>query len=354
MATSPPELRSIFDPTTCVRKGLCPVTKIRSKKGEDQSPFESHSLYFEQHGNGDTKILAIMGLNSSSFAWTPQVDYFSKQAGYSVLVFDNRGVGNSGTPRGPYTTSDMAEDIIVLLEYVGWTAPRDLHVVGISLGGMIAQGIYQTWLFANHTDHRGPELAYRIPQNILSLTLAVTTPGGHPWSNLPSDADEMKWKGLSSLARLTFMTDPEEKIPIILEMVFPVSWLDSPAEEDPEGRTNRAVQTEIYRHRIAITRPQQFMGHISQMFAALSHYVSPSRLAKISKEIPKVVIVTGDVDYLVDPRNSDKLKSAMPEAEFVKWENTGHAIHAQKQKEFNALLERTFREGKQNAAKRAE
>jgi pimeloyl-ACP methyl ester carboxylesterase len=46
---------------------------------------------------------SIRRLNSSSFAWTPQVDYFGKLSEFSVLVFDNRGVGNSGTPRGPYT-----------------------------------------------------------------------------------------------------------------------------------------------------------------------------------------------------------------------------------------------------------
>jgi pimeloyl-ACP methyl ester carboxylesterase len=57
-----------------------------------------------------------------------------------VLVFDNRGVRNSGYPRGPYTTRGMAEDVVTLLDYVGWTGEREVHVVGISLGGMIAQG----------------------------------------------------------------------------------------------------------------------------------------------------------------------------------------------------------------------
>ena len=51
------ELRSIFDPSTCVRKGLCPVTRIRHQ----EEPFESHSLYFEQHGTGLEKIIMIMG-----------------------------------------------------------------------------------------------------------------------------------------------------------------------------------------------------------------------------------------------------------------------------------------------------
>lgn len=99
-------------------------------------------------------------LNSTSFSWAPQVEHFGRDPRYSILVFDNRGVGNSGTPRGPYTcvtlshlsisitqmcvtprrTSGMAEDVIVLLDYLGWTEERSVHLLGLSLGGMIAQG----------------------------------------------------------------------------------------------------------------------------------------------------------------------------------------------------------------------
>jgi hypothetical protein len=114
------EWPSIFDSATCVRKGFCPITDIRNRS----DVFESHSLYYEQHGSGPEKILFIMGyvfyccmsqlfltehsalldrLNSSSFAWNFQIEHFAKLPLYSSLVFDNRGVGQSGAPRGPYT-----------------------------------------------------------------------------------------------------------------------------------------------------------------------------------------------------------------------------------------------------------
>jgi pimeloyl-ACP methyl ester carboxylesterase len=48
-------------------------------------------------------VLFIMGLNSTAFAWVPQVAHFGRLEDYTITVFDNRGVGNSGTPRGPYT-----------------------------------------------------------------------------------------------------------------------------------------------------------------------------------------------------------------------------------------------------------
>lgn len=56
-----PDFPSIFDPSTCTRRGLCPVTTIRK---QDDDPLESHSLYFEQHGSGPEKILFIMGYDS--------------------------------------------------------------------------------------------------------------------------------------------------------------------------------------------------------------------------------------------------------------------------------------------------
>jgi pimeloyl-ACP methyl ester carboxylesterase len=152
--------------------------------------------------------------------------------------------------------------------------------------------------------------------------------------------------GVTSLARLMFTTDPDTKVRHVLNMLYPVAWLDSKAEGDPQGRTNRAIQSEVYLRRVAITKPQLFLGHISQMASGLTHHVSPERLRKISGSIPKVTIVTGDDDHLVKPANSRRLKEAMPEAELEEWEGTGHGIHHQYAKRFNRLLARTWEEGR--------
>jgi pimeloyl-ACP methyl ester carboxylesterase len=62
----------------------------------------------------------------------------------------------------------MAADVIALLDYVGWNDKRQLHIVSVSLGGMIAQ-----------------ELSTQIPERIASLSLIVTTAGGSIWNNIP-------------------------------------------------------------------------------------------------------------------------------------------------------------------------
>ncbi|KAJ7606179.1 Alpha/Beta hydrolase protein [Mycena polygramma] len=303
---------TMFDPSSLVRKGFCPVHS-------GTPPLESHSLYYEQHGTGNKHVLLINGLNTNSFAWDFQVRSLAPM--YSVLVFDNRGCGYSGYPTGRYTTSGMAEDIIVLLDYIGWTALRQIHVVGSSLGGMIAQ-----------------ELALRISSRIASLTLCVTTPGGMPWQNLPP------LRGIRCLTTLLMTKEPTKKAPTVMKMLYPSAWIDEVAVNDPPQRTNRQVQTEAYLRRVLFSPKQQIIGHISQLLAGLTHRVSPDRLRQISETVPKVVILCGDEDNLIDPQHSKDLKASMPAAEFIEWENTGHGFQSQRPEKFRDLLIRIFHE----------
>lgn len=89
-------------------------------------------IYYERIGEGQP-ILLIHGLGSSSRDWEMQIPSFSKQ--YQVISFDLRGHGQSQKPSGPYTMSLFAKDTAELVKSLG-LAP--VHVVGISLGGMIA------------------------------------------------------------------------------------------------------------------------------------------------------------------------------------------------------------------------
>jgi len=174
-----------------------------------------------------------------------------------------------------------------------------------------------------------------------------------------------------------------------MDMLFPAPWLAEKATSDPHaefngntetnemGKTNRDVQSEVrsvliicivckplprfnkflqgFLRRIAITKPQQLLGHVSQMAAALTHNVSPARLAYVAANIPKIAIVTGDDDHLVRPSGSERIKKGMDSelgesdrerVELLRWEATGHGIHAQREVEFNRLVERCVREGR--------
>jgi pimeloyl-ACP methyl ester carboxylesterase len=105
---------------------------------------------------------------------------------------DNRGVGNSDTPSGLYKTSEMARDIQELLQYVGWVPElteedqeaaggRNLHIVGVSMGGMIAQELVSIPCRVRMLlDCYSRPQALLIPSRILSLSLISTSAGNAP------------------------------------------------------------------------------------------------------------------------------------------------------------------------------
>lgn len=82
-----------------------------------------------------------MGLGGLKSQWQVQTRHFGHTHAddYTCLVLDNRGVGESDKPVMRFSTSEMAKDVLELCDLVGWTAERDLNIIGISMGGMIAQ-----------------------------------------------------------------------------------------------------------------------------------------------------------------------------------------------------------------------
>ncbi|GAA5844094.1 hypothetical protein JCM11251_001819, partial [Rhodosporidiobolus azoricus] len=239
-------IKSIFDAKTLVKRGYCAVSTGKERRAE------GHKVYYELHGENKVtskRLVFIMGLSNSSFAWHNQVPYFASLPGYSVLVFDNLGVGHSSSPSHAlnaaltrYKTSEMARDVVELLEYLGWVeggevqgdkkgkggeqakkeTPRQLHVIGISMGGMIAQ-----------------ELALLLPSSILSLIL-TSTHCGAPFYRpaLPSrKATQMVLKQMAGLVKT-----PEEQIAEIVAVLFPATYLEQAADD---GRKRREMLYEV-------------------------------------------------------------------------------------------------------------
>jgi pimeloyl-ACP methyl ester carboxylesterase len=92
-----------------------------------------------------------MGLGGLKTSWQRQTKDFSHTKGstYSSLIVDNRGMGESSKPMQRYSTSEMAKDLLEVIDHVGWTADRQLNVVGISMGGMIAQELVRNRLYTS-------------------------------------------------------------------------------------------------------------------------------------------------------------------------------------------------------------
>src|SRR5437762_12906172 len=90
-------------------------------------------LYYEIHGQGDW-VLLIPGLGSDAATWQPLVSDLKTK--YRFVLMENRGSGRSSKPEGPYTTSQMADEAAALMDHL---SIERTHVIGKSMGGMIAQ-----------------------------------------------------------------------------------------------------------------------------------------------------------------------------------------------------------------------
>jgi len=99
--------------------------------------------------------------------------------------------------------------------------------------------------------------------------------------------------------------------------------------------------------RYQIGRRQPFSGRIFQTFAALGHHVSAEKLLEISKKIPKIAILTGNLDGIVNTERSKDLHDIIPGSEYIVFKGGGHALPSQFAKRYNQTVERIINEGKQ-------
>jgi 3-oxoadipate enol-lactonase len=117
-------------------------------------------IHFEVFGRRDGEpLLMVQGLGADKRGWMMQRRALS--ARYRCIAFDNRGVGRSGKPAGPYDLEVMASDAVAVLDATGYDSA---HVMGASMGGVIAQ-----------------ILAVRHPERVRSLVLACTACRHLPW-----------------------------------------------------------------------------------------------------------------------------------------------------------------------------
>jgi 3-oxoadipate enol-lactonase len=92
-------------------------------------------LNYKLEGDGPETIVLINGLADDLETWLLQMDDLL-DAGFRVLRFDNRGIGSSSKPAGPYSSRMLADDAKALADQLGLAG---FHLMGISMGGMIAQ-----------------------------------------------------------------------------------------------------------------------------------------------------------------------------------------------------------------------
>jgi pimeloyl-ACP methyl ester carboxylesterase len=240
-------------------------------------------LYFERRGDGP-RLLFLNGSGSTIQSAAPLIDVFASS--FDLLVHDQRGLGRTQIPPGPYSMADYAADAASLLDHVGWDECR---VVGVSFGGMVAQ-----------------ELAVTHPDRVERLALLCTSPGGEGGGSYP----------LHELAALPPAQQAEIGLSI-LDTRFTAQWLtDHPAD--------RGLVELMAERRSATRTAEQARGEAEQLEARRHHDVC-DRLGVITSP---TFVASGRYDGIAPMANGETIAKLIAHAELHVYEG-GHAFFAQ-------------------------
>ncbi|MGZ4211420.1 MAG: alpha/beta fold hydrolase [Actinomycetota bacterium] len=245
-------------------------------------------IAYDIDGEGDP-LLLIMGLGADRRMWMLQMPVFTSH--YRCITFDNRGVGDSVAPPGPFSMEQMAADALAVLDETG---VERAHVLGISMGGAIAQ-----------------HLALKSPERVRSLALASTWCSKNPYTQRMSEIGRMilSAAGQAAITRTSML------------------WLFTP--KFILDRDHFVQQIEQMALQFA-THPEVFDR---QLGALLEHDVR-DELARL--DVPTLVMC-GRRDIMVPPELSEELAGAIPGAELAILEG-GHAYNVEEFDAFNKTV----------------
>ncbi len=261
---------------------------------------DSIELYYDEKGSGDP-LLLIMGLAADSTAWMFQVPDFAKR--YRTVTFDNRGVGRSAKPPGPYTIHLMADDAAALLDALDI---RRAYVLGVSMGGMIAQ-----------------ELAIRHPERVRGLILACTFP------EPDADVERQREFGMQQFGGTVTASG---EMQIDLTALDPLMFFQHLL---PRVFNQSFINTELPRLMQLFAGALQYgfsMEAILGQVAAVMGHRATDRLHQIKAP---TLVITGDADLLISPGNSDVLARSIPGAKLVKVPGGSHGFNLETPEVFN-------------------
>jgi 3-oxoadipate enol-lactonase len=251
----------------------------------------SVALAYDVRGRGSPLVL-IQGLGVGRWGWEPVADRLARR--FQVITIDNRGIGASDAPPGPYSARVMAEDVLAVLDDAG---VGSASVVGTSLGGMVAQ-----------------DLALAHPSRVDRLVLVATIPGGRLTAPMPLETARLLTWGplMASEARLRGFV------------------------ENALGPDTLRRRSEIAERLMAqkLAHPQSEQAWRAQATAGVL-FDPRGRQRRITQP---TLIVQGTADQVVNPANAELLADLIPDARWQYFDGAGHLLYWDEPKRFARVV----------------
>jgi len=241
------------------------------------------NINYKVEGQGEPLVM-IMGFAVNRISWMPQIRFFKKY--YRVITFDNRGVGKSDKPMGPYSTKMMADDTVRLMDFLGI---EKANIMGVSMGGMIAQ-----------------ELAINYPQRVMRLVLACTYARWDETSGVTGEKTQ------------SLQLTPEKMASTVLSLAF----------NKPFYRFIIGLLAGIQRK---IMGSSGRVGIAGQSEACGKH----NTLERLPLIIAPTLVIVGTNDRVIKPVSSELITGKIPNAKLVKVEGGSHAFSFETKNVFN-------------------
>ena len=235
-------------------------------------------LYYERRGEGEP-LLLIQGLGGNSLHWGEGF-LGGLEEDFELILFDNRGAGRSAALAGEHTIADLAGDALGLLDALEIDSA---HVVGISMGGMVAQ-----------------ELALAAPERVRTLTLGCTFPGG-------PEATMTDMAVVGMLAEAVLSGDQERTLRVGYEVMI------APEYGAQEGAY------ELYSELAG-----QYQAPVPVLMAQLSAIMGHDTSERLKAIAAPTLVIHGTEDRLLVAANGELLAKLIPGARLKLLEGSGH------------------------------
>jgi len=246
------------------------------------------NLYYEIHGQGQP-VVFVAGFSGDHTAWQNTIADFAKN--YQVIVFDNRGIGQSDCPDYPYTIEMMADDAAGLVKALQ-LGPA--HFIGHSGGGYIVQNI-----------------VYKYPDLVKSAVIA-------------NAFNKMDVLGVLYAKTRLEMIQAEVPDEFIVKFITMLCW--SKKYLSRPGKFEQLVQGGFY--------PITLQGYKHQLNAMIN-FDSSSWVSAIKKPC---LVIGADEDLLASAKQVEQMAATIPNAEYFCFKDVGHVPMVEQPKVFNRLV----------------